>query len=118
VLDNPAVEVIKSIPAVWDETIVLPESKIGELSIFARRRGEMWILAVMSAGPAKTIQMPLSFLSDGRYRAFLVCDNQEKADAVVLEERTLRQGDTLKIDMADGGGFVARFTKLSQDQTR
>ena len=35
VLDNPAVDVIKSIKAVWDETMVLPESKIGELSVFA-----------------------------------------------------------------------------------
>ena len=47
VLDNPAVDVIKSIPAVWDETIVLPDSRIGELSIFARRKGDMWMLAVM-----------------------------------------------------------------------
>src|SRR5262249_44541439 len=30
-LDNPAVDVIKSIPSVWDETIVLPQSAIGEI---------------------------------------------------------------------------------------
>ena len=111
VLDNPAANVIKSIPAVWDETIVLPESKIGELSIFARRSGEMWMLAVMSAGPARTIRVPLSFLGEGPYQASLVRDNKEKADAVVLEEQTLQRSDTLTIEMTNGGGFLARFAK-------
>jgi alpha-glucosidase len=124
VLDNPAVDVIKSIKAVWDETIVLgsptqntalggplPESKIGELSLFARRSGDMWMLAVMSAGPARTIRVPLSFLGDGSYKASLVRDNKEKADAVVLENTTAQRSDTLTIDLADGGGFLARFTR-------
>lgn len=111
VLDNPAVDVIKSIKPVWDETIVLPESKIGELSLFARRSGDMWMLAVMSAGPARTIQVPLSFLGDGSYQAALVRDNKEKADAVVLEDKALQRSDTLTVDLADGGGFVARFLK-------
>ena len=31
-LANPAVEMIKSIPSVWDETIVLPPSEIGDLA--------------------------------------------------------------------------------------
>jgi len=111
VLDNPAVDVIKSIKAVWDETIVLPESKIGELSLFARRSGDMWMLAVMSGGPARTIRVPLSFLGDGSYKASLVRDNKEKADAVALENATLQRNDALTIDLADGGGFVGRFTK-------
>lgn len=111
VLDNPAVDVIKSIKAVWDETIVLPESKIGELSIFARRSGDMWMLAVMNGGPAKTIRVPLSFLGDGLYKASLVHDNKEKADAVTLDEQTLRRSDALTIEMLGGGGFVGRFMK-------
>jgi len=111
VLDNPAVDMIKSIPAVWDETIVLPESEIGELAIFARRTGDMWFLAVMCGPQAKTIQVPLSFLGDGRYNALLVRDNKENDAAVVLQDRTVRRGDTLTIEMINGGGFVGRFSK-------
>ena len=118
VLDNPAVDVIKSIPAVWDETIVLPESGIGELAIFARRTGALWFLAVMSGPQAKTIQVPLSFLGDGQYNVSLVHDNKENdapsgtgQAAVVLEDRTVRRGDTLTIEMSSGGGFVGRFSK-------
>jgi alpha-glucosidase len=111
VLDNPAREVIKSIPAVWDETIVLPESRIGELSVFARRKGDMWMLAVMCGSDGQTISVPLSFLGDGSYRATLVRDDMENDAAVSLEDATLEHGDTLKIEMRDGGGFVGRFVK-------
>ncbi len=111
ILDNPAVDVIKSIKAVWDETIVLPESKIGELSIFARRSGDMWMLAVMSAGPARTIQVPLSFLGEGTYKASLVRDNKENSGAVVLDNRAVQRNDTVTVEMVSGGGFVGRFTK-------
>ena len=111
ILDNPAVDVIKSIPAVWDETIVLPESGIGELAIFARRTGDIWFLAVMCGPQARTIQVPLSFLGDGQYNVSLVRDNKENDAAVVLEDRTVRRGDTLTIEMSSGGGFVGHFSK-------
>jgi alpha-glucosidase len=111
VLDNPALDVIKSIKPVWDETIVLPDSRIGELSILARRSGDMWMLAIMSAGPARTIQVPLSFLGDGSYKASLVRDNKENSGAVVLDSRTVQRNDTLTVEMVSGGGFVGRFTK-------
>jgi alpha-glucosidase len=111
ILDNPAVDVIKSIPPVWDETIVLPESAIGELAIFSRRTGKTWFLAVMCGPQARTIQVPLSFLGDGQYNASLVRDNKERADAVVLENMSVKSSDTLTIEMTHGGGFVGRFSK-------
>lgn len=111
ILEHPAVDVIKSIPAVWDETIVLPGSEIGKLAAFARRTGDTWFLAVMCGAEAKTIKVPLSFLGDGRYKASFVRDDKENDAAVVLEEATVRRGDTLKIEMVNGGGFIARFSK-------
>jgi len=111
VLDNPAVDVIKSIPAVWDETIVLPQSRIGELAVFARRSRQMWFLAVMCGPEAKTIAVPLSFLGEGQYNASLVRDDKENDASVVLEDRTVRCGDMLTIEMVNGGGFVGRFSK-------
>jgi alpha-glucosidase len=35
---------------VWDETIVLPQSDIGELAAFARRSGRNWFVGVLN-GP-------------------------------------------------------------------
>lgn len=111
VLDNPAVDVIKSIPSVWDETIVLPESRIGELAIFARRTSQTWFLAVMCGPQAKTIQVPLSFLGEGPYKASLVSDDTKNDAAVVLAERTVQRDDTFEIEMVNGGGFVGRFSE-------
>jgi alpha-glucosidase len=111
ILDHPAVDVIKSIPAVWDETIVLPGSEIGELAVFARCTGETWFLAVMCGPQARTIKVELSFLGDGRYKALLIRDDKENDAAVVLEDKTVRRDDTLKIEMVNGGGFIARFSK-------
>jgi len=109
-LDNPAFDVIRSIPPVWDETRVLPESRIGRLSAFARRKGPMWMLAVMAGSEPASMTLPLAFLGSGRYRAVLVRDVPENAAAVTLESAIVDSRDSLKIEMPRGGGFVARFT--------
>jgi len=111
VLDNPALDVIKSIKPVWDETIVMPGSEIGRLTIFARRSGTMWILAVMSAEQAKTIQVPLAFLGAGEYQAKLVFDDPTDSGAVQVTDTTVQSSDILTIPMLAGGGFIGRFTR-------
>ena len=111
IFNNPAVDVIKSIPSVWDETIVLPDSKIGELAAFVRRSDTVWFVAVMCGHDAKNIEVPLSFLGDGLYDATLVSDNIENNNALVISKNKFRNDDTLKIKMINGGGFVARFIK-------
>jgi len=111
VLENPAVDVIKSIRPVWDETIVLPESRIGELSIFARRSGDQWMLAVMSAKLATTLRVPLAFLGAGDYQATYVRDDKARPDAVSVDSGPAKRDDTLTIELAAGGGFIGRFSK-------
>ena len=90
---------------------MLPDSRIGELSIFARRKGDMWMLAVVCGSEGRTIDVPLSFLGEGEYTASLVRDDMENDAAVVLDDAMLERDDTLTIEMRDGGGFVGRFTK-------
>jgi alpha-glucosidase len=110
ILSSPAVEVIKSIPAVWDETRVLPGSEIGELVIYARRAGETWFLAVMCGPEARTAKVPLLFLGDGPYRATVVQDEGD-GSTVAVTNRTHQRTDALSLDLRAGGGFVARFTR-------
>ncbi len=102
---------IKSIPAVWDETIVLPDSKIGKLAAYVRRSGDAWFVAVMCGHDAKNIEVPLTFLGGGEYKATLVSDNKENSSALVVSKNKFKKSDILKIEMINGGGFVARFTK-------
>jgi alpha-glucosidase len=110
-LRNPAVELIKGIPSVWDETIVLPDSKIGELVMYARRTGTTWYLAIMNGGKARTVNVPLSFLGDGTYKGDLVRDDPQNSGALSTESLEIRRSNELKIEMIDGGGFVGEFSR-------
>lgn len=110
-LENPAADVIKSIPSVWDETRALPESAVGELAVFARRSGARWFLGVLNGKTPRTLRVPLSFLGKERYRATLVKDDPENGAGVVLEERALGAKDFVDLSLRDGGGFVARFSR-------
>jgi alpha-glucosidase len=110
ILANPAVDVIKSIPAVWDETVVLPGTEIGELAIFARRSGKTWFLAVMNGPEAHALKVPLSFLGDGAYRATVVRDGPGDGTAEVVESASAKRADTVALDLGKGGGYIARYT--------
>jgi alpha-glucosidase len=106
-IDNPAVEVIKRIPSVWDETIALPQSEIGELAAFARRSGDAWCVAVANGPTARSLTIPLSFLGAGRFAARLVRDDPGNAAAVAVESAVLTKRGSLAIDLRAGGGFIA-----------
>ena len=108
-LDNPAVELIKSIPTVWDETRVLPFSEIGEVAAFARRHGKQWFLVIVNGPSARSVEVPLSFLGGGSHEALVVRDREDDPAAVLVEHTTVRREDALKIDLRAGGGFVARI---------
>ncbi|MDR2916179.1 MAG: glycoside hydrolase family 97 protein [Tannerella sp.] len=109
ILDHPAAEIIKDIPAVWDETIVLPCSEIGEIAAFARRCGNTWFLAVLNGNQERSIQFPLSFLGEGWYEASVITDRPADASAVKKERAFCRKNDSLTGHMRAGGGYVVRF---------
>jgi alpha-glucosidase len=110
ILENPAAPMIKSIPAVWDETIVTDVSEIGEIAAFARRSGEVWFLAIVNGPNGRTIRAPLSFLGEGEYRASMVLDVKDNPADVEIKDAQFRRADTLTIELSDGGGALARFT--------
>ncbi|HEY3120779.1 MAG TPA: glycoside hydrolase family 97 catalytic domain-containing protein [Vicinamibacteria bacterium] len=113
-LSSPAVDVIKSIPSTWDQTIVLPVSEIGEIAAFARRSGDRWFLAVLNGPTARTVRIPLSFLGEGGYRAVLVRDKADDPVAVEIENRAATDTESLELPLRAAGGFVARFWRLEQ----
>lgn len=110
ILKSPAGDVIKSVPPVWDETIVLPDSEIGELAAYARRKGNIWFLAVMNGPQPKTLHLQLSFLGQGNYRAMVVRDNPSDDGAVEMENAIRKRTDSFDIDLREGGGLLARFS--------
>ena len=109
-LDSPAVEILKHIPATWDETIVLPPSEIGEVAIMARRRGRDWFLAAVNGAGTRTIRVTPSFLGPGRYAALMARDNPDNPAALTMERGTAQASEAITMTLREGGGFVARLT--------
>jgi alpha-glucosidase len=110
ILANPARELIQDIPSVWDETVVLPQSAIGELAAFARRSGDRWFVTVVNGPRARSLRLELPFLGARAYRSLLVRDDPAETAAVKIETGTVRRGDALAVDLRAGGGFIARLS--------
>jgi alpha-glucosidase len=108
-LSNPAVEMIRSIPSVWDETRVLAPSEIGGLALFARRRGGTWFIAAMNGPTARSVTVDLSILPGRPHRALVVRDRLDDPAAVLVETRDV--AGHLEVPMRAGGGFAIRLTR-------
>jgi alpha-glucosidase len=110
ILDNPCASLIKSIPAEWDETIVLPASAVGEVAAFARRRRDTWFVAVVNGPTGRKLQVPLTFLGADEYRVQTIRDREDYPAAVQADDAVVRRGDVASFRLSTGGGFVARYT--------
>ncbi len=108
-LANPAVGLIKTLPTVWDQTIVLPPSGIGEIAIFAQRKGDIWFLSVMNGVEPRKVKIPLNFLTGERYKSLEAHDNQEDTGSIKMAEANYGPAESIELQLGEGGGFLARF---------
>jgi len=109
IISNPCAEMIRSIPPVWDETIVLPPSEPGVIAIFAQRKGEVWHLSVINGKKTVSVRIPFSFLGNGKFKMITLKDNPDNPASVITENKTVSQSDTMEIALTEGGGYTGRF---------
>jgi alpha-glucosidase len=109
-IKSPAVEMLKSIPSVWDETRVLPPSEIGELALFARRSGKRWFVAAMNGGSPRTMAIDLSFVGSATADALIVRDQPGDASVPAVSTRSIDLGKPFEAAMPAAGGLVIRLT--------
>ena len=102
-----------SIPTDWDETTI-PEAKVGEYIITARKKNNDWYLGGLSDWTARDFSLPLDFIGEGEFTATLCKDgiNAEKyaADYEITTFRVDKQ-KSVPIHMAPGGGFMLKLIK-------
>ena len=110
-LANPARDVLSAIPAVWDETRVLPGSEPGKVVAMARRSGSRWFLAVINGAGAKALDIPLDFLGRGAWNATELHDVEGKPDAWNRRTGSASKTTRLTLQLAPRGGFVGHFSK-------
>jgi alpha-glucosidase len=110
-LGSSVKKMVTEMPTVWDETIVLPESKIGELAIFARRKGSTWYLAMVNGNQAKTVKLPLLWLGKGQYRITELRDDPNSIQNALMNHKNYKRNNFISCTLQAGGGFVAKFEK-------
>lgn len=106
---------IASIPTVWDKTIAL-EGKIGAYAVVARKNGEKWYLGGMTDWEGRAFNIQLSFLDRAKYKMEILKDGvnvtKHAADYQIVNQE-IKKGDTISMDLAPGGGYVAVLTPLN-----
>jgi alpha-glucosidase len=102
---------ITSVPTTFDETIAL-DGKVGEYVAIARRKDKTWFVGVMSNWDAREIDLDLSFLSAGQWKAEIFRDGanaKRNGTDYKREVINVSSTDQLKAHLANGGGFAARI---------
>jgi alpha-glucosidase len=99
------------IPTVWDETIPL-KTKIGDHTILARRSGDIWYLSGITDWDPAAFEVVPDFLPEGEYEIELIRDGinaDKRAVDYVKENIRIKSSDTIKMQMAPGGGWIGRI---------
>ncbi len=104
------VTMICEMPTCWDETRVLPGSRIGQLAAFARRAGdEWWVALVNGSDQAMKYRLDPDFLGTGTWQVTTVSDVRRKPDQMDVGQAEWRAGVSVEVACDEGGGFVARM---------
>lgn len=117
--DNPSnymrekecTEYIASVPTIWDNTISL-NGEIGKYISIARKKGDVWYVGSMTNWDARSLELDLSFLGEGRFKGEVFKDGVNAGKAArdyrkeVIDIPVSRK---LPVSMAPGGGYVIKI---------
>lgn len=111
---EPGFEVIKNIPATWDETRVTA-AEVNQFVSIARRKKDDWYIGTITNNSAREINISLNFLPAGKYTATIYSDAADvDANANHLTKKTITvdKATVVKLVLAEGGGNVIILKKL------
>ena len=112
--EKESTDFISKIPVEWDEIKVL-EAKIGEHTVLARRKGEIWYVAAITNWYNKKIDIDLNFLENKKYKLEFIEDGlnaDKRAEDFIMKEEIITNSQILNINMAPGGGWIGRLSPL------
>ena len=112
--NQPGFRFIMDVPTSWDAAKVL-DGEPGEFVTIARRHGNEWYLGSITNWSSRDLQIPLSFLRNGSYKAEFYEDAQDAAQNpkhLSIRQQTVRGGDVLTLHLTSGGGCAIRFVPV------
>lgn len=99
------------VPTTWDETKAL-DGRISDYVIVARRKGHDWYVGAMTDWTSRELEIDFSFLPEGNFQMEAYQDgpnaNRYGSDYQRIQ-REVNRTTELKIQLAEGGGWVARL---------
>lgn len=116
--NHPAFQFFRDLDVDYDWSEAL-QGEPGQFIVMARRSGDKFYLAATTNEEARTVTVPLNFLKPGRtYHAVIYADApdadwQTNPTAYSITEREVKQGDTLTVVMAKGGGQAIFFKETN-----
>lgn len=119
--DNPSnymneqecTEFIANIPTTWDETVAL-DGEISKYIAMARRSGDDWYVGTLTNWDKRDIELDLSFLGSGSYKAEVFKDgiNADRAARDYKKEIIdIPASKKINVSMSPGGGYAMRIYK-------
>lgn len=106
-------EFLYRVPTVWDETKVL-DAKVADYIVVARKREGEWYVGAMTDWTLRKLDIHFDFLGQGVFTAEIYADgpnaSRHASDYKKIVQR-ISVNESLHIDLAPGGGGVARIFK-------
>lgn len=107
-------KLLGNIPTIWDETIIM-DAKVSDYIITGRKKNNDWYIGGMTDWTNRDFSIPLDFIDTGSYEAELCMDgvNAETYPSdYEIKKFIIKKGETLRIKMAPGGGFLLKLSKI------
>jgi alpha-glucosidase len=112
--EQECTDFIAKIPVEWDETKLLL-GKIEKYTVMARRSGNEWFVGAITSYDPRNLELKTDFLKPGKYKLEAIQDGinaNTRAEDYKRVEMNFTAGETLKLNLAPGGGWVARIVQV------
>ncbi len=113
--EQECTDFMTKIPAAFDETVAL-DGKVAEYVAVARRKGDTWFVGAMTNWTPRDLTLDFSFLPGGNYEAEVFKDGLNAGrDGTDYKKEVLKitSGTKVPVQLAGGGGWVARIRKVN-----
>lgn len=112
--EKECTDFISGFPVVWEETQLL-KGKIAEYTVMARRSGNEWFIGAITNWDKRMLELETGFLAPGIYSLDAIEDginSDTRAEDYRRTEMSFEAGETLKLGLASGGGWIAHITPV------
>lgn len=117
---RPGLQFIRDVGVDWERSKVL-NGEVGEFVTIAReeRNTGNWFVGGITNEEPRTLELSFDFLTAGAYEAKLYKDAadahyRDNAEALDIETKQIKPGDTLSVNLAAGGGFALSLMPVEQ----